>query len=112
VLSGSGFRAASEVVRVFWDRYGMGMGWGWIWVILPLLLIVGAIVVLVILLTRTSAGSTHHPPGSSPADHRFGPPPTPARTIVEERLARGEITPDEYREIVRALDETSRPPGT
>jgi putative membrane protein len=111
VLSGSGFRAASEVVRVFWDRYGMGWGWGWIWVILPLLLIVGAIVVLVILLTRTSAGSTHHP-GASPPDHRFGPPPTPARTIVEERLARGEITPDEYREIVRALDETSRPPGT
>lgn len=96
---------------MFWDRYGMGMGWGWIWVILPIILIVAAVIVLVVLLTRTGAGSAHHP-GALPPDHRAAPPPSPARTIVEERLARGEITPDEYREIVRALDETSRPPGT
>lgn len=94
---------------MFWDRYGMG--WGWIWVILPVILIVAAIIVLVVVLTRTSAGSMHHP-GALPPDHRAGPPQRPARGIVEERLARGEITPDEYREIVRALDETSRPPGT
>jgi putative membrane protein len=97
-------------MRVFWDRYGMGMGWGWLWVILPIILVVAAIIVLVVLLTRTSPGSAHHP-GALPPDLRAGPPPSPARTIVEERLARGEITPDEYREIVRALDETSRPPG-
>ena len=32
-----------------------------------------------------------------------------ARAILEERLVRGELTPDQYREIVRALDETSPP---
>ena len=94
---------------MFWDHYGMGWGWSWVWVLLPILLIVAAVVVVVVLLsTRSTSGPTHHP--GPPPEYRARPPST-ARAILEERLARGEITPDEYREIVRTLDETSRPPG-
>lgn len=93
---------------MYWDHYGMG--WSWIWVLLPILLVAAAIVVVIVLVTRSTSGSSH-PQGPRPPEYRAGPPPSSARAIVEERLARGEITPDEYREIVRALDETSRPPG-
>ena len=89
---------------------GYGMGFGWIWGVLGFLLLIGALVALILLVVRQSNRSA---PGShQPA---AGVPPTPprstARAIAEERLARGEITPEESREIVRALDETSCPPG-
>ena len=90
---------------MFWDHYRMG--WSWIWVLVAVLLI-ASIIVLVILLATRATSSPPHPP----TEHR-GPLPgrSNARAIAEERLARGEITPDEYREIRRALDETAPPGG-
>ena len=78
--------------------------------LLPILLIVAAVVVVIVLLTNRSTDAQRHPRPMAP-EQRPAPPSGTARAIVAERLARGEITPDEYREIVRALDETSPPPG-
>lgn len=82
---------------MFWG-HGYGMGWGWL-IGLLLLLAVAALVVLVV------RSFTSAPPGSTPHQGPPVAPRSPARAIAEERLARGEISPDEYREIVRALDE-------
>jgi putative membrane protein len=78
--------------------YGNGFGWGWMWfggVIL--LLILAALIVLIVRASTSGASS------------RAAQPPQPmtgaARRIAEDRLARGEITSDEFRQIVRALDE-------
>ncbi|GAA4372559.1 SHOCT domain-containing protein [Agromyces bauzanensis] len=90
---------------MMWD-YGYGMGWGWILILFGLL----AIAALVVLVVRSfTSGSSGPPPGQPPTHGQ--PPRSNARAILEERLARGEVTPDEYREIRRALDETSPPAG-
>lgn len=91
---------------MMWD-YGYGMGLGWLWLILALL----GLAALIVLVVRSF--TTGPPPGSPPAHgpHPGQPPRSNARAILEERLARGEVTPDEYREIRRALDETAPPPG-
>jgi putative membrane protein len=99
------------VVYVFWDHYGMGWGWSWVWILLPILLIVAAVVVVIVVLANRSTGASHHP-GPVPPEYRAPSHTGNARMIAAERLARGEITPEEYREIVRALDETpGAPPG-
>lgn len=96
---------------MFWD-HGYGMGWSWIWVVLVMLIVVGAIAAVIFLVVKSTGGP---PPGGHPPPYQGHAPAgvTNARAIAEERLARGEVTPDEYREIVRALDETSPPrPGS
>jgi putative membrane protein len=92
---------------MYWD-HGYGMGWGWIGAFLGLLVLAA----LVILVVRSF--TTGPPTGSQGPPSQYGQAPparSNARAILEERLARGEITPEQYREIVRALDETSPPPG-
>lgn len=90
---------------MYWD-HGSGMGLGWLWVVLLVLLVLGAIAALVVLLVKaTSAGGSSAPTVHGPAPG--GSVPNSARTIAEERLARGELTPDQFREIVRALEEGS-----
>jgi putative membrane protein len=77
--------------------YGQGFGWGWMWFGgIVLLLILAALIVLIVRLSVAGDSS------------RVTMPPTPtssARQIAEERLARGEITPDEFRQIARALED-------
>jgi putative membrane protein len=77
--------------------YGQGFGWGWMWFGgIVLLLILAALIVLIVRLFVAGDSS------------RVTMPPTPtssARQIAEERLARGEITPDEFRQIARALED-------
>ncbi|MET0781042.1 MAG: SHOCT domain-containing protein [Microbacterium sp.] len=81
--------------------YGFDGGWGWMWVGgILLLLILAALIVLVV-----RAFSTAPSLGAGPAPK---PPASSARQIIEERLARGEITPDEFRSLARALDEHSQ----
>ena len=70
--------------------YSWGVGWGWM--VLGSLMMVafwGAIIWLLYLLIR----------GASRDDHRS----EDARSIAARRLARGEITPDEYDRIVAKL---------
>lgn len=86
---------------MMWD-YGYGMWWLWIPGLLLPLLIVAGIVVLIVLAVRSS-GSAGRPHDTQPAQS------DPARRILEERLARGEITPEQYRELRTTLDERRGP---
>jgi len=101
---------------MYWG-HGYGMAWGWVGAFLALLALAALIVLVVRSFTagappgtppRTPPGA---PPGPQPPSYgQILPPRSNARAILDERLARGEVTPDEYREIRRALDETA-PPG-
>ncbi len=95
--------------------YGDGFGWMWLW---GLLLLVG-IGVLVLLAVRLFAGggrgaqSGHAGPYGAPPYGQPGGPPgagfpggkSPARLILDERFARGELTADQYRENLKVLGE-------
>ena len=72
------------------NGYGMGLFWVW-----PLLVVVGIIAVVWGL---ARASSATRPRGSSGQER--------AREIVRERFARGEITEQEMRAVLRVLDET------
>lgn len=90
-----------------------GVGLGWIW---PVILLVGVVVLLWGLLQarsassrgtgsrdRTGTGSWTGAPGSG--GREGGPGAGGAREILRERYARGEISEDELRMRMRALDE-------
>lgn len=82
--------------------YGNNDGWGWGWMWgggILLLLILAALIVLIVRAFSSSASTSS---GQGPKA-----PTSSARQIIEERLARGEITPDEFRQLARALDEHS-----
>lgn len=81
--------------------YGSGFGWGWMWIGgIAILLVLATLVALVLVIARASST------GSMPRGSHAPPQPAgTARHIAEERLARGEVTPDEFRQITRALDE-------
>ena len=76
---------------MMWDGYG-STAWGWAIGALLLMLVVAAVVVVAV---RT--GMT---PQSSAA--RLSP-----KDILDERLARGELTPGQYRQHLKALGLTS-----
>lgn len=82
--------------------FGGGMGWGWIW---PVVLILGlGALVWGLLRARTSSD------GSGGGDVRRDDRPQGmshdrSREILRERYARGEISEEEMRERMRALDE-------
>lgn len=80
--------------------WGYNYGMGWMWAIgLLLLLLTIAVTVLIV----RSFASDHTSSGA------YGPVQgSRARNILDERLAQGEITPDEYRAIVRTLNESDR----
>jgi putative membrane protein len=65
-----------------WDGHMWGGGWMWLWGTLMMLFLVGVIAVIVWLMIRASHGGVS---GSNPA-----------RRILDERYARGEIDTDEY----------------
>ena len=76
-----------------------GFGWGWMWIgIVLLLLVVAALVVVIVRLFTL---------GSSSPSGAVSVPPSSARQIAEERLARGEISPEEFGAIARALERPS-----
>jgi putative membrane protein len=84
------------------DRRGDGF-----FMILPLLVLVAVAVLLVVLWRRghlgTTAPATPPPPPVSPTFN--------AQVILADRLARGEIGPDEYRAAITVLREGQPPPG-
>jgi putative membrane protein len=76
------------------DRNGMmdggdGDGWMWVWGVVCLLLVVAVIGLIAWAIARST------PRGPRPNDR--------AREILADRLARGEITPEEYRDRVQHL---------
>ena len=78
-----------------------GTGWGnWILGFLMMVLFWGGLVVLVVLALR-GWDANRRPDGRTP-DH------PDARTILEERFARGEISEDELDERRRVLEHATR----
>jgi putative membrane protein len=89
---------------MMWD-YGYGAWWMWIPGLLFTLLIVAGIIVLIVLLVRSSGSATR------PSNGTTSPGPVSedsARRILEERLARGEITPDQFRELITTLNDARK----
>jgi putative membrane protein len=73
------------------DGPGHGNGWMWFWAGLMVVIVVALLGLTVWAIARNT--------------QRAGPQPHDrAREILAERLARGEITPDEYRERVQHLE--------
>jgi putative membrane protein len=62
-------------------------------------------IVLLVVLVLQPSRTAPQPPPAAWAPPPVGPPPvTPARAILDERLARGEITVEEYQRLRAALD--------
>ena len=80
---------------------GNGWGMGWMWFIWPLIIL--GIVLLAVFLVR---GTTTKTPGHG---GEAAPPPdgatgrSRAQEILDERYARGELTDEEYQELLRHL---------
>ena len=82
---------------MMWGNGSMGWSWGF-----GLLALVGvAILVYVIIRLSTKNGQIGPSSPSVPAS----PDLTTARKILDERFARGELTPEQYRERIRVLAE-------
>jgi len=84
------------------DMWGDGAGihaWMGVWWFFVLV----GIGLLVYLAVRKSSGKTDAPaaPGNAASS---GAPASNARVILEERLARGEISADEFRELVSVIE--------
>jgi putative membrane protein len=86
-----------------WNDHMDGGGWWW-WIPMMVLMVafVGALAWLVVVLAR---GTGHSSRVSNPVT--AAPPASPARPtaqdILAERLARGEIEPEDYRRRLEAL---------
>lgn len=95
--------------------YGMHDGWrdggGGAWLGLFLMLAMALAIGLVVwLLLNRRANVVHVPAGASAAPVAAPVSPTAtAETILAERLARSEITPDDYRAMLAALREKPAP---
>lgn len=75
--------------------WGMGPGWGWLFMTL---FIVGLVLVVVVLVRVLSGGTgSGRPGGATPGQDQ-------ARQILGERYARGEISTEEFRARLRALE--------
>lgn len=87
--------------------FGMMGGWGWIGLLFWLLL-VAAIIVVIVVAVRWSHTRTMHgtPPMAGPAPGPTpGPAPAPdeALEVARLRFAKGEITKEQFDEIVGAI---------
>ncbi|WP_234989161.1 SHOCT domain-containing protein [Demequina sp. NBRC 110052] len=94
---GDGWGAGSGT----WMMSGGGAGLMWLWWIFAILAIGGVVYLAVRLANRPA--KTDAPAAATPAAEV--PATTPARQILEDRLARGEIDAEEFRDRVKALDE-------
>ncbi len=91
--------------------YGQNLWWMWLW---GLLLLVG-LALLVLLAVRVFGGTGHGPAPGRPGPYGQpgvpGPPGntpgarSPARLILDERFARGELSAEQYRDYIRELGE-------
>ena len=75
-------------------------GWGWTEIAVTVLLLL----ILSLLILQTVRLFSQRPADSVDSTGSRGPAPGSARRIAEERLARGEISPEDFAQIVRALE--------
>ncbi|MFN8020179.1 MAG: hypothetical protein U0Q03_01515 [Acidimicrobiales bacterium] len=95
-----------------WDRPGRHM-WGIGSLLMMVMLVAAAVAITALLLgRRTPAAAGHVPPGPPfpPAPPAPPSPTATAEAILAERLARGEISPDDYRAASAALRGDPGPP--
>ncbi len=85
--------------------YGHGGGPGWILLGLVNVALWIAIIAVVISLLRPRRGDGwgHAHPPTSPPPSSSTPPPSSALVILQERLARGEVSEDDYRRLSQLL---------
>jgi putative membrane protein len=84
------------------NGYAMS-GWGWLLMTLGMLGFWALVAVLALALLRR--------PGQPDQQRQPGHQPRPdAEEILAERLARGELDPEEYRQRLQILQETTRRP--
>ncbi len=71
--------------------YGMMGGFGWIGMIFNLLILIGIIVLVIWAVNRFSGGANHSTKSQTP------------REILQERYARGEITREQYQQMMKDI---------
>ena len=91
---------------MYWWHDGWGWGWAdWLGMALMMVAFWGLLVLAVVVAVRwwrqSSAGPATPPPGPPPE-----PPVRDPRRILDERLASGDLSPDEYRERRELLEQT------
>jgi putative membrane protein len=84
------------IVMMFWD----GGGWAWWQAGLMWIAMIAFWGVLIWAIYALIAGAT----GRNGTAERSGRQPGDARAILDERLARGEIDTEEYRQLLELLD--------
>ncbi|EMY33693.1 hypothetical protein D477_013546 [Arthrobacter crystallopoietes BAB-32] len=90
------------------DGNWLFLGFAWIFGLVLLLVVVllAVLVVRALISFTRNEGAQTSAAGAQP----LGPPPrSRARQILDERLAHGHITPDDYNERLRVLGETPLP---
>lgn len=78
-----------------WGAGNMGWSWGF-----GLLTIAGVAVIIYVVVRLLSNRSGRAAPTTTPL-----PEPNDARRILDERFARGELSPEKYRDQLRVLGE-------
>ena len=86
------------------DGWGSGTGW---WMAIMMIVVVAAVAWIIVTVLRH--GTHQHPLAVAPSPVTGASRPTP-QEILAERLARGEIEPEEYAKRLAALLGTSPPP--
>jgi putative membrane protein len=81
---------------MYWENEHMGAGWGFV-MMLGMLAFWALVVVAVVWVARSTRPPTSPPPPGPP------PPVAGAEQILAERLARGEIDPEEYQRRLSVL---------
>ena len=87
----SGVPSLSSVIGAYYDDHMWGGG-GWAWFAMALMMVLGAAAVGLVVWAIARGVSPRQPSGTESA-----------RAILAERLARGEIAPEEYRERLQHL---------
>ena len=85
-----GFTSLMGIIGDYNDNHMWGGGWAWL--AMTLMMVLGAAVIGVVVWVIVR-GSQHRPVSDLES----------ARAILAERLARGDITPEEYRERLQHL---------
>ena len=87
--------------RGFGDGFGRRRDGGFMF--FPMILLIGLVALLIVLWRNRHVTAPITTPPSSPTLN--------AQAILADRLARGEISPDDYRAAIAVLREAPTPPG-
>ena len=89
----------------YWDNGMDGGGWWWIPMMLMMIAFWGGLIWLAVGLIRRPNHTLHSAAPGLTATPPAPSPRMPAPEIMAERLARGEIEPDDYRQRLDALSQ-------